>query len=243
MTFNKFLSLNYFLLKIWRYNKVLLDTTLSNKVLLENNLSANNGCYEFLTKAVKEAYHPEAPDSNLFKPTSVIALFTPEEETGLILIQKADIEGYPWRNQMAFPGGNCEPEDLNRETTALRELREEMGIPSEEVHLIGSIGHFQTINSKDIEAFLGIWKKTGDIDSNLSNIVFDKSEIARVFKIPLKHLIGVHKSKNFIGRLPNLYELTYPYQDVVIWGVTAKIIHHLMEIIMPNINLDCHFVE
>ncbi|MBF0572731.1 MAG: CoA pyrophosphatase [Desulfamplus sp.] len=172
-----------------------------------------------------------------------MALFTPEEDTSLILIQKADIEGYPWRNQMAFPGGNCDPEDLNRETTALRELREEMGIPSEEVELIGSIGHFQTINSKDIEAFLGIWKKIGDIDFNFKNIVFDKSEIARVFKIPLKHLIEVHKSKNFIGRLPTLYELTYPYQNVVIWGVTAKIIHHLMEIIISNTTLDCHFVN
>ncbi len=194
-------------------------------------VSTKSYYHEFIVKAVKEANHPQAPDNNLFKPTSVIALLTPEEETNLIFIQKADIEGYPWRNQMAFPGGNSDPEDFSREATALRELKEELNIPQEEVELIGSIGHFQTINNRDIEAFLGIWKKTGDIGYHISNISFDRAEISKIFSIPLSHLIKVHKDKKFTGRLPNIYELTYPYQEVVIWGVTAKIIHHFIEII------------
>lgn len=187
-----------------------------------------NTCYDILTDVVREAQHPQAPSVDIFQPTSVIGLFTPEEEARLVLIQKADIEGYPWRNQMAFPGGNCEPEDLTREATALRELEEEMDIPPKDVDVIGSLGHFQTINNKDIEAFIGIWKETGDIS-------FDTSEIARVFKIPLTHLVKVHKDKNFAHRLPAIHELTYPYEDVVIWGVTAKIIHHLMEILIPRL--------
>ncbi|MBF0203262.1 MAG: CoA pyrophosphatase [Desulfamplus sp.] len=197
-------------------------------------LLKNSGCHALLTMAVKEANHPEEPNGSLFQPTSVMALFSAEEqEIKLILIQKADIKGYPWRNQMAFPGGNCDPEDPTREATALRELEEEMAIPSEDVDMIGSIGHFQTINNKDIEAFLGIWKKMGDIR-------FDTSEISKVFKIPLIHLIKTHQEKNFTGRLPGLYELTYPYEDVVIWGVTAKIIHHLMEILIPRVISSCY---
>ncbi|MBF0467825.1 MAG: CoA pyrophosphatase [Desulfamplus sp.] len=182
-------------------------------------------CHDFLTKVVRERQHPQTPVTNSFQPTSVMALFTPEKETRLILIQKADIKGYPWRNQMAFPGGNCEPEDLTRQDTALRELREEVNIPPEDVDLIGSIGHFQTINNKDIEAFIGIWKKIGDI-------AFDRAEISKVFRIPLSHFMKIHKDKNFAHRLPDIYELTYPYEDVVVWGVTAKIIHHLMEILI-----------
>jgi len=187
----------------------------------------NSPYHDLLTSVVREAHHPDAPKADLFQPTSVMALFTQEEEATLILIQKADIEGYPWRNQMAFPGGNCDPEDPTREATALRELEEEMDIPSEDVEVVGSIGHYQTINNKDIEAFIGIWKKKGDIR-------FDTSEISRVFMIPLKHLMRVHKEKNFTSRLPGIHELTYPYEDIVIWGVTAKIIHHLIESI-----LDC----
>jgi len=196
-------------------------------------LLKSNYYHNLLTRIVKESHHPEVPGTNLFQPTSVMALFTPEEETTLILIQKADIEGYPWRNQMAFPGGNCDPEDLTREATALRELEEEMDIPSKDVEVVGSIGHFQTINNKDIEAFIGIWKKKGDI-------CFDTSEISKVFMIPLRDLMRVHKDKKFASRLPGIHELTYPYEDIVIWGVTAKIIHHLIEIILTHTNQNCY---
>lgn len=195
-------------------------------------LPTDHHYHDLLTRVVREGHHPETPKSTLFQPTSVMALFTHEEETALVLIQKADIEGYPWRNQMAFPGGNCEPEDLSREATALRELEEEMDIPSEDVVLIGSIGHFQTINNKDIEAFIGIWEKMGEIS-------FDTSEISKVFKIPVGHLIKIHKDKNFAGKLPGIHELTYPYGDVVIWGVTAKIIHHLIEMIALCTTQNC----
>ena len=205
------------------------------EMLLEKRLLIKkSSCQELLVKAVREASHPCAPDAKLFQPTSVMALLTSEEEAGLILIQKADIDGYPWRNQMAFPGGNCDPQDVTREDTALRELEEEMTISPKDVEIIGSIGHFQTINNKDIEAFIGIWKKKGDICSAISEISFDPLEISRVFRIPLHYLVKVHKDKKFIGRLPGLYELTYPYEDVVIWGVTAKIIHHIMEIFIPH---------
>ena len=47
--------------------------------------------------------------------------------------------------------------------TAIRELKEEMGIPDKDVDVVGSLGYFQTINNKSIKAFVGIWnKKTGN---------------------------------------------------------------------------------
>lgn len=144
----------------------------------------------------------------------------------LIFIQKADIEGYPWRNQMAFPGGHSDPQDVDRSETAFRELEEELGIPPHDVEYIGSIGHFMTLKNKEIEAFVGIWKKNEDI-------YFDESEISRVFQIPISHLMTRHRSAGYVGSLPDIMTLTYPYDDVVIWGVTAKIVHHLLEILLP----------
>jgi len=192
-------------------------------------LSREIHCHELLSRAVNEATHPLAPDADLFQPTSVMALAGAHPDPFMLLIQKADRQGYPWRNQMAFPGGHMDPEDANREETALRELDEEMAIPREQVSVVGSLGHFQTINNRDIEAFLGIWDQMGDID-------FDKNEISRVFRIPLRHFIQTHRDKKFHGRYPDIQELTYPYEDVVVWGVTAKIIHHLMEILPEKLN-------
>jgi len=147
-------------------------------------------CINKIQKAIKTACHPRAPADDLFQPTSVIVLFALNKTVELLFIQKADVKGYPWANQMAFPGGHKDKSDLSTEDTALRELSEEMGIIRENVEMIGSLGHFQTINSKDIEAFAGIWNQK-DI------IKHDPAEISRIFKIPLEYLIKIHRKNEF----------------------------------------------
>ncbi len=186
-------------------------------------------CFEALSRAVIESEHPPRPRDENFKPASVMALMAFETTPNLIFIQKADNKGYPWRNQMALPGGHWDPGDRDRKETALRELKEEMGISKRHVSTIGSLGHFQTINNRDIEAFVGVWDQEQEIS-------FDRAEIQRVFHIPLDHLFTVHMEKGFFKRMPGIEELTYPFEDVVIWGVTAKIIHHFMEIIRRTVN-------
>ncbi|MBU8848147.1 MAG: CoA pyrophosphatase [Desulfobacterales bacterium] len=186
-----------------------------------------NKCISIIRAAVQNGSHPGPPDDGLFQPTSVIVLFVFNKEVELLFIQKADVKGYPWANQMAFPGGHKDRTDLSTKDTALRELSEEMGINRENVEVLGSLGHFQTINSKDIEAWIGIWNKK-DI------IKHDTFEISRVFQIPLNYLINLHKKKDFHRQTPNVMQLTYPYEDILIWGVTAKILYHLIEVLLKN---------
>jgi peroxisomal coenzyme A diphosphatase NUDT7 len=201
--------------------------------LRENNIN-------IIKSAIQEAKHPDSPEPGRFQSTGVIALFLSEpdskiQETGskkqdnenfddikLLFILKADVAGYPWANQMAFPGGHKDKQDKTTRDTALRELSEELRIKKENVELIGSLGHFQTLNNKDIEAWTGIWNQK-------DKICHDPAEIAKVYKIPLQHLINTHKEKSFHKRTISFIELTYPFEDVIIWGVTAKIVHHLLE--------------
>lgn len=185
-------------------------------------------CMDIIRSAVLNSPHPGLPDGDFFVPTGVMALFTLDEVIRLMFIQKADQKGYPWANQMAFPGGHRDKDDNSTRETALRELSEEMGISRENVEVIGSLGHFQTINSKDIEAFIGVWNQK-DV------IRHDPYEIARVFQIPLKYLMDLHKEKGFHEIPPNVMQLTYPYEDVMIWGVTAKILYHLIEIVLKGV--------
>lgn len=184
----------------------------------------SSACFEKIRSAILSADHPLPPDPAIYQPTSVMALFMFNSAPSLLFIQKADREGYPWRNQMAFPGGHMDEEDASPRDTALRELEEEMGITAGNVSVIGSLGHFQTLNNKDIQAFTGVWNQKDDIS-------FDTDEISRVFNIPFAHLANIHREKGYLGKTPNIMELTYPYEDVVIWGVTAKIVHHLIEVI------------
>jgi len=148
----------------------------------------------------------------------------------ILAIQKSDTEGYPWRNQVALPGGHMESTDADPVAAAFRELEEELKISKDQVDFIGSIGHFQTLTRpRDIEAFIGLWNGKGPIRC-------DATEIARILEIPLKTLAGIHRAKRYHDRQPDIHELEYPFEDVVIWGATAKIIHHFIELIYPLIH-------
>jgi len=48
---------------------------------------------------------PEAPADRTYKLACVFLLVFDLEEPHILAIQKADSEGYPWRNQVALPGG------------------------------------------------------------------------------------------------------------------------------------------
>ncbi len=182
-----------------------------------------------LEKAVTGARHPGPPAAASLKPASVIALFIFRELPYLLFIEKADVSGYPWRGQMAFPGGHSDSSDLSREATALRELEEEMNISAANVAVLGSLGHFVTINHTEIKAFAGIWNQKGTLR-------FDPSEISRTVEIPFHHLLHTHLVKGFNRHVPAISDLLYPYEEVTVWGVTAKIVHHLLEILLPHIS-------
>ena len=88
---------------------------------------------------------PGPPPPGPFKPTSVFLLLFDLAEPHILAIQKTDSEGYPWRNQVALPGGHVEEDDTSALEGAYRELAEETKISREQVELIGALGHFQTI--------------------------------------------------------------------------------------------------
>jgi len=93
---------------------------------------------------------------------------------------------------------------------------------------VGSLGHFQTINHKDIQVFVGLWNGNGIIRHS-------PDEISRTLEIPLETLINIHVAQGYHGRVPDVFSLLYPFQDVTIWGVTAKILHHFIEILYPHL--------
>ena len=181
-----------------------------------------------LKKLIRNAKLPQPPDTS-YQPTCVFMLLFGADEPRILAIQKADTEGYPWRNQVALPGGHVENKDASAVDAAYRELEEELKITRNQLELIGSMGHFQTINHKDIEVFIGLWNGKGPV-------WFDPNEIARVLDVPLKALVKTHIMAGFHSISPPTDMLEYPLKDVVIWGVTARILHHFIELLYPFID-------
>ncbi len=182
--------------------------------------------FDQLKQIIANNSMPGPPPPGPFKPTSVFLLLFNPAEPHILAIQKTDSEGYPWRNQVALPGGHLEKDDTSPRAGAYRELKEETGIHRDQVEFIGSLGHYQTVNGRDIHAFMGLWDATGPVR-------YDPIEIARILKIPLRTLVQTHRDANFHNRIPTIAELRYPYEDIVIWGATARILHHLIELLYP----------
>jgi len=185
----------------------------------------------FLKNLLSSADKPSSLNDKKYDCASVFFLiYSKNDSPFLLAILKADTPGYAWRNQVALPGGHIDKIDNSPLEAAYRELNEEIGVLKNQVEFIGSLGHFQTIQHKDIEAFVGIW--AGDV----KDISYDEKEISRVLEIPIAPLLETHISNNFQGHIPNVTELLYPFEDIVVWGVTARIFHYFFELLLENMD-------
>ncbi|PIE70084.1 MAG: coenzyme A pyrophosphatase [Deltaproteobacteria bacterium] len=176
-----------------------------------------------LSDIIVSADHPVPSVDGDYRLASVFMLLKePEVDPRLLTVLKTDSRGYAWRNQMAFPGGHVDETDASPLAAAYRELEEELAIPADDVHFLGSLGQYVTIQNRMIEAFLGVW-------SPRHPIRFDASEIAKVYEVPLAGLVASHVNNGYSGHVPGWETLRYPHEDVVIWGVTARVVHHFIE--------------
>lgn len=154
-------------------------------------------------------------------PSAVLIAITDRPEPGLILTQRAE----HMRNhagQVAFPGGRVDPEDANIVAAALREAREEIGLPSDLVDVIGETDPFRTPSGYGIVPVVAV------IPPDLP-LVAQPDEVAAIFEVPLAYALDPtrrqQKSSEFEGRTRHYHEIFW--QDRRIWGVTAAMLINL----------------
>ncbi|MHC4090966.1 MAG: NUDIX hydrolase [Planctomycetota bacterium] len=182
-----------------------------------------------LREVIAHADKPDVPISPTYRRTAVFALLVNREQTNLLLIRRAD-RGDPWANHIALPGGHIAPTDADALATAYRETSEEVGIEPDAITYLGDLGHFQTGNRPvDLQVFVGLWNAAGPLR-------VDRTEVAQVIEVSLGWLVREHQRRGFAslsgGQLGDA--LVYPLADAAdttIWGVTARIIHHLLGLI------------
>ena len=126
--------------------------------------------------------------------------------------------------EISFPGGLAHEEDTDLAATALRETQEELGLPPQEVELLGALVPVHTfVSSILIVPFVGVVS---------GNPVFEPSEaeIAQVLTYPLDELAAAETTVEW-PRGGQVYRgFAYPMRDGnTIWGATAGILHQLLE--------------
>jgi len=149
------------------------------------------------------------------KPAAVLLLVVNRAEPAVVFTQRtahlADHAG-----QIAFPGGRCETDDCDPETTALREAREEIGLELGRVQVLGRLPEYRTSTGFAVTPVVG-WA-----EPPLSYRP-DPHEVADVFEVPLAFLLDTrnhrYESAFYRGRMRHYWAM--PYGERFIWGATA----------------------
>jgi 8-oxo-dGTP pyrophosphatase MutT (NUDIX family) len=122
--------------------------------------------------------------------------------------------------QISFPGGRVEPEDRDREETALREMEEEVGLPRQRVAVLGRLPGYEIPSGFRITPIVGWIEPPFDVKP-------DPFEVESVFEAPLTHFLDpdryLRREYHFRGR--HRHYLAIPYEGRYIWGATAAMLH------------------
>lgn len=130
--------------------------------------------------------------------------------------------------QVSLPGGKTEPTDLSFEHTALRETYEEIGIPMDQITVIGALTPTYIPKSNFIVyPFIAYC-------SVQPTFIPDSIEVAKIIEAPLEKLLDPDTIEIF-ERDINGYHITAPYFNIdneKIWGATAMIISELKQLLL-----------
>jgi 8-oxo-dGTP pyrophosphatase MutT (NUDIX family) len=128
--------------------------------------------------------------------------------------------------QISFPGGSRDAEDPTPLHTALRETREELGIPEEQVEVLGMLDEIPTITSFRVLPFVGVIPADFPYRPN-------PEEIAELIEVPVRALLapGLPRVEKW-GVLEKEREVYfYDYGAHVIWGATGRILNGLLAVL------------
>ncbi len=124
--------------------------------------------------------------------------------------------------QISFPGGRAEAADESAEQTALRETREEIGLPADYIEVLGRLADYHTRTGYRVTPVVGIVTPPFEL-------VPDANEVAEVFEVPLAFLLDQNNlrrhSREFEGEQRHFFAI--PYERRYIWGATAGMLVNL----------------
>ncbi len=134
--------------------------------------------------------------------------------------RRADLRRHA--GEISFPGGRRDPEDADLSETALREAEEEIGLPREQVSLLGELPPTSTfVTNYVIHPFVGTipagvsWQPSA-------------SEVDAVLELPLEAIRESRTMAQIERRGISFQTDAYVIDDHLIWGATARILENLL---------------
>jgi 8-oxo-dGTP pyrophosphatase MutT (NUDIX family) len=133
--------------------------------------------------------------------------------------RRADLRRHA--GEISFPGGRRDDGETLLET-ALREAREEVGLPPEAVDVLGALAPVGTfVTDYAIYPFVGL------IEHGFEWIA-QETEVAEVLEMRLDDLVAGHSLKRLVRRGMAFKTDVYEVGGHMVWGATARILGDLL---------------
>jgi 8-oxo-dGTP pyrophosphatase MutT (NUDIX family) len=126
------------------------------------------------------------PEGRKLRPAGVLMPVQIVDGVAQVLLTKraSHLKHHP--GQIAFPGGKQDDTDANAIAAALREAREEIGLPQEAVRVLGVLPTHETVTSFSVTPVVGLIERD-------FTIVPEPGEVEEVIRVPLSHVTDTER--------------------------------------------------
>ena len=153
--------------------------------------------------------------ANLREAAVLVPILMRPEGYNVLLTRRAETLRHH-KGQVSFPGGRRDAGDVSFAACALREAQEEVGLSPENVEVIGYLDDYPTLSRYRVTPVVALVRPP-------ERFVFDPSEVAEVFEVPLSVLLD---RRRYESRILSKEGFNVPFFEVNfggqrIWGATA----------------------
>ena len=178
----------------------------------------------------------------------LLPLITVDSELHMLFEKRSsNINSQP--AEICFPGGRRDEQDESLRETAVRECCEELGISPDNIEVLADLDIMVSPLNVIVVPFLAYIKNHTLINPN-------PDEVEYIFTVPLDYLIKnppksshislqmafsddypfelIQKGKDYPFRAGVFEQYFYVWDKEVIWGLTARILRHFLDLIQPE---------
>lgn len=165
-----------------------------------------------------------SPPAEWRKAAVVIAVFADEPHDVVFIQRSGHLRHHA--GQIGFPGGTADPIDGgNPETTALREIYEELGVTPERVRVTGRLEDVEQASNRFlVTPVIGV-VRPGTL------LTIDHTETVGVFTVPLAAIVdsGAVYEEVELSAARGMKMYALDYDEHHIWGLTGRILKQFVD--------------